>query len=71
MKIEGLPEGTTHVFIGKAINTSGSCFTVYVHSFKYVNEVLKVFTTDSDGEYPQWKDACRVFSRIPGNIQPL
>lgn len=71
MKIEGLPESATHVFVGKAFNVSGATFTVRVYAFKYVEGVLKVFRTDSDGEYPAWVDAERVFSKVPSNIVPL
>ena len=38
--------------------------------FKYVNQVLMVYDTDSDNEYPQWIPASNAFNKLP-NIEEL
>lgn len=68
--IKGLPEGTTHVSTARAFNKYGSCFIVHVFAFKYDNGILKNFCTDNDGEYPEWRDASRLFNKIP-EIEPV
>ena len=38
--------------------------------FKYVNQVLMVYDTDSDNEYPEWIPADNVFNKLP-NIEQI
>ena len=52
---EELPEGTTHVFISQMYVTSGGGFDTTIWVYKYENNVLYIFHTDSDNAYPGWK----------------
>ena len=52
---EQLPERTTHVFISQMDVTAGGGFNTKVWAYKYENNVLYTFHTDTDNEYPGWK----------------
>ncbi len=56
-----MPKGATH--IGKISVTveSGGRLLMRAHAFKYENDVLLVYSTDNDNEYPCWRNAGLVF----------
>ena len=65
MLLANLPQGTTHVSaLNVTVRTGGMCFDSF-YCFKYVNQVLMVYVTDSDNEYPQWIPATNRFNKPP------
>ena len=66
-----LPEGTTHIAKCKATTSSGGNLSLRTHAFKYEADVLKVYTTDNDNEYPGWRAAKDVFYHLNFAIVPL
>lgn len=64
IKIEGLPKGTTHVSTLKCIVAPNGSLNISFNAFKYQNEVLMVYKTDSDNEYPGWRPAKDCFFHL-------
>jgi hypothetical protein len=69
--VDWLPEGTTHIAKCKATTNSGGRLSLRTHVFKYDGDVLKVYTTDNDNEYPGWRVAKDVFYHLNFPIIPL
>jgi len=69
--VDWLPEGTTHIAKCKATTSSGGSLSLRTHAFKYEADVLKVYTTDNDNEYPGWRAAKDVFYHLNFAIVPL
>jgi hypothetical protein len=69
--VDWLPEGTTHIAKCKATTISGGSLSLRTHAFKYEADVLKVYTTDNDNEYPGWRAAKDVFYHLNFAIVPL
>ena len=70
MLLANLPRGTTHVSATKVTVRAGGICHASFYCFKYVNQVLMVYVTDSDNEYPQWIPADNVFNKLP-NIEKI
>jgi hypothetical protein len=69
--VDWLPEGTTHIAKCKATTSSGGSLSLRTHAFKYEADVLKVYTTDNDNEYPGWRAAKDVFYHLNFAIVPI
>jgi hypothetical protein len=59
-----LPEGATHLTQIKVNIKSGGRLEMRAHVFKYDNEVLMVYATDNDNEYPEWREAKECFFHL-------
>lgn len=70
MLLTNLPRGTTHVSATKVTVGAGGICHARFYCFKYVNQVLMMYYTDSDNEYPQWVPASNIFNKLP-NIEEL
>ena len=70
MLLTNLPQGTTHTSATKVTVGAGGICHARFYCFKYVNQVLMVYITDSDNEYPQWIPADNVFNKLP-NIEQI
>ena len=67
-----MPKGATHIAQIKVIKTrSGGRLEMGAYVFKYDNEVLMVYRTDNDNEYPEWIDATRVFVHTNFPVFPI
>jgi len=69
--VDWLPEGTTHIAKCKATTSPGGSLSLRTRAFKYEADVLKVYTTDNDDEYPEWRAAKDVFYHLNFAIVPL
>jgi hypothetical protein len=69
--VDWLPEGTTHIAKCTVTTSSGGSLSLRTHAFKYEADVLKVYTTDNDNEYPGWIDAKDAFYHLNFAIVPL
>lgn len=55
IKIRGLPEGTTHVYLWEASGYSQGYFVITAKAYKQMPDgSMLEYTTDNDNEYPQW-----------------
>ena len=70
MLLANLPQGTTHTSATKVTVGAGGIYHARFYCFKYVNQELMVYVTDSDNEYPQWIPADNVFNKLP-NIEQI
>lgn len=59
-----IPEGTTHVSRFSTRTTAGGVLDIITMAFKYKDDVLYVFETDNDNEYPDWTKAERKFHHL-------
>ena len=66
-----MPKGATHIAQIKVKTTSGGKLELRTHAFKYDNEVLMVYTTDNDNEYPGWREAKQCFYHLNFPVFPL
>ena len=66
-----LPEGATHIGRISVRTCAGGSLAMVTHAFKYDNEVLKVYVTDNDNEYPGWRDAKECFFHLNFPVIPL
>lgn len=66
-----LPEGTTHIGRISVRTCAGGSLAMSTHAFKYDADVLKVYVTDNDNEYPNWRKAKDVFFHLNFPVQPL
>jgi len=68
--LKHLPEGTTHISIGGCYNDSGASHELRAYAFKYLDNELRCYGTDNEGEYGAWSLAKLVFKEVPA-ITPL
>lgn len=55
IKIRGMPEGTTHVYLWEANGYPGGYFVITAKAYKQMLDgSMRLFDTDNDNEYPQW-----------------
>jgi hypothetical protein len=66
-----LPEGATHIAQIKVNTKSGGRLEMGTYVFKYDNEVLMVYTTDNDNEYPRWREAKECFYHLNFSVFPI
>jgi len=66
-----MPKGATHITQIKVRAKSGGCLDMGAYVFKYDNEVLMVYTTDNDNEYPGWREAKECFYHLNFPISPI
>jgi hypothetical protein len=66
-----LPEGATHIGRISVRTGSGGSLAMTSHAFKYDSEILKVYVTDNDNEYPGWRDAKDCFFHLNFPVLPL
>ena len=66
-----LPEGTTHLAKFYVDIRPGGALRCDTYAFKYVDNELMVYTTDSDNEYPQWVKATSKFVRTNFKLYPI
>ena len=66
-----LPEEATHIAQIKVKTRSGGRLEMGAYVFKYDNEVLMVYTTDNDNEYPGWREAKQCFYHLNFPVFPI
>jgi len=66
-----LPEGATHIGRISVRTAAGGSLAMTTYAFKYDSEVLKVYVTDNDNEYPGWRDAKDCFFHLNFPVLPL
>jgi hypothetical protein len=66
-----MPKGATHITQIKVKTKSGGKLEMGAYVFKYDNEVLMVYTTDNDNEYPGWREAKECFYHLNFPVSPI
>jgi len=66
-----LPKEATHIARIKVKTRSGGRLEMGAYVFKYDNEVLMVYTTDNDNEYPGWREAKQCFYHLNFPVFPI
>ena len=66
-----LPNGATHIGRIKVTTRPGGRLEMGAYVFKYDNEVLMVYKTDNDNEYPGWREAKKCFYHLNFSVRPI